>query len=363
MRILHVVGGHPGLLRAAPVVRAFEEAGTAEQELVHAGQENDELAGTLFESLDLPRPDLALAVVPSSPAVQTARLLLALDPVVSRSRPDWIVTVGDPDASLAATLVGARLGARVARVDAGVRCGDRSATGEMHRIVADGLADTLFTTERAASENLRKEGVAPERIHFVGNVMIDVLDRCREQAEALRVHQAMGLTAGRYVVATLHRPRNVDRAERLGDLLAGLAAIPAACGCDVVLPLHPRTAACIRRYGLESRLSPIAAVEPLPFLEFLSLVHDAGVVITDSGSVQEETSVLGVPCITLGPSAERPATVSGGTNRLFRGDPADLADVVRDRLQEPHEPRRPEKWDGHAAERIVGVILGVPAAR
>ncbi|MFQ5678392.1 MAG: non-hydrolyzing UDP-N-acetylglucosamine 2-epimerase [Gemmatimonadota bacterium] len=366
MRIVHVVGARPNFMKIAPVMRALTRYEEVSQTLIHTGQHYDEsLSNRFFEDLDLPQPDLNLGVGSASHGVQTGRIMMALEPILLRWRPDWVFTVGDVNSTLAASLTAAKLGIRVAHVEAGLRSHDWSMPEEMNRVLTDRLSHALFTTEPSASDNLAAEGIEPERIHFVGNVMIDTLDRYRARAAKLRVPDTLGLAAGRYVLVTLHRPRNVDDPRRLGALLRALSQITYECEGPVVLPLHPRTAKNIRAYELDAELSPLLTLAPLRYLEFLCLMDHAGALVTDSGGVQEEASVLGVPCVTLRPNTERPITLTEGTNRLFTGKPDRLADAVRDALLEERKPCRPELWDGRASERIARVTveeLSAPAA-
>lgn len=362
-KILHIVGARPNFMKIAPVMQAFARTGEVTQTLVHTGQHYDEeLSKYFFEDLGLPRPDVDLGVGSASHAVQTARVMIALEPVLERERPDWVFTVGDVNSTVAAALVAAKLGFKVAHVEAGLRSGDWSMPEEINRVVTDRLSDLLFTTEESGGENLRREGVPEEKIHFVGNVMIDTLLAHRERALALDMPAEMGLEEGKYVLVTLHRPSNVDDPDRLAALLDALGQLTAGTGHPVVLPLHPRTSERIRSLDLEDRLAPINVLPPLRYLEFLGLMATAGLVVTDSGGIQEETTVLGVPCITVRPNTERPATITHGTNRLFVGDPSGLLDEARSALLARSDGSVPPLWDGHAAERIVEVTLETEGA-
>jgi UDP-N-acetylglucosamine 2-epimerase (non-hydrolysing) len=362
-KILHIVGARPNFMKIAPVMQAFERSGEVKQTLCHTGQHYDEeLSQYFFEDLGLPRPDVDLDVGSASHAVQTARVMIALEPVMVRLAPAWVFTVGDVNSTVAAALVAAKLGIRVAHVEAGLRSGDWSMPEEINRVVTDRLSDALFTTEPSAGDNLRAEGVPEEKIHFVGNVMIDTLLRHRARAEEMDVPTGMGLDAGDYILVTLHRPSNVDDPDRLAALLGALGQLTVGTGHPVVLPLHPRTSERVRRLGLDDLLAPLHVLPPLRYLEFLGLMAEAALVVTDSGGIQEETTVLGVPCVTVRPNTERPATITHGTNRLFDGDPSGLLDVARTAMLERGEHRIPPLWDGHAAERIVDITLAMESS-
>lgn len=356
MKIVHLVGARPNFIKIAPIMRALEPMGV-EQSLVHTGQHyDDSLSEHFFSDLQIPHPDLNLSVGSGSHAVQTGRMLMALEPVLERERPDWVLTVGDVNSTLAGALVASKLGLPIAHVEAGLRSGDRRMPEEINRVVTDALSAALFTTERAANENLAAEGIEPGRIRFVGNVMIDTLDRFRARAAVRAVHRALGLGAREYLVATLHRPENVDDPARLEALLEAFAETASACRLPLVLPLHPRTSRNVRGFGLDRTLRSLIVLTPLGYLDFLCLLDHAAAVLTDSGGVQEETTVLGVPCVTLRDSTDRPVTLTEGTNELFDGDPGELPARVRSRIAEGRQPCRPPLWDGRAAERIAHAI-------
>lgn len=358
MHIVHVVGARPNFVKIAPVMRAFGHAGDVTQSLIHTGRHYDSsLSDHFFADLEIPTPDLNLGVESGGHGLQTGRIMIALEPAVERLRPDWLLTVGSADSALAGALVAVKQRVPVAHVEAGLRSGDRTASDEINRILVDALAEALFTTEPAANDNLSFEGVSPERIHYVGNVMIDTLDRYRSKAASLGVHESLGLEAGSYLLVTLRHPRNVDDPARLAEVLEVLARIGETTGRAVVLPLHPRTGQNIRRFGLDRALSPLLALAPLRYLELLCLMDHAAAVVTDSGGVGEETTVLGVPCVTLRRTTERPITVERGTNRLFDGPIPELSPLVREALAEGRRPYRPPLWDGRAAERIAEVAL------
>jgi UDP-N-acetylglucosamine 2-epimerase (non-hydrolysing) len=358
MRIMSVVGTRPNFMKIAPIAHAFERRrGAFAHTLVHTGQHYDEaMSGAFFSALSIPAPDVNLNVGSGSHAVQTARVLEALEPVMIETRPDLVLVVGDVNSTLAAALAAKKLGLAVAHVEAGLRSGDRTMPEEINRLCVDAIADLLFTTDRAADANLLREGVAAERIHFVGNVMIDCLAAHCAAAERLDYARQIGMTPGRYATLTLHRPANVEDPGRLAELLE--AVVEAADGLPVIFPVHPRTRGRIEALNLGERARSLKPVEPLGYIEFLSLNAQARIVFTDSGGLQEETTVLGVPCVTLRENTERPVTVSQGTNRLAgvtrEGVLAAAVEALAAAAGETLPV--PERWDGRAAERIVEVI-------
>ena len=383
VHILHVCGARPNFMKVAPIMAAVE-AGNARsrpaaaagsgaasagfaQTLVHTGQHYDAgLSDVFFAQLGLPQPDYHLGVGSGSHAAQTAHVLERLEPVLLQERPDLVVVVGDVNSTVAAALCAAKLGIPVAHVEAGLRSGDRRMPEELNRLLTDQLADLLFTTERSAGENLAREGVDDARVHFVGNTMIDTLERLLPQARGGEALERLRLTARGYGLVTLHRPSNVDNGAQLGALVAALRRC--AERVPLVWPVHPRTRALLGelQYGARRSAEPrLLLSEPLGYLDFLQLMDGARLVLTDSGGIQEETTVLGVPCLTVRTSTERPITLTAGTNRLV--DPYDAAAIVGavdDVLAAPMASGvRPELWDGHAAERIVAVITGWAASR
>lgn len=358
IKVMHVAGARPNFMKVAPVMEALRQYPQVCQHLVHTGQHyDDRLSRTFFEELEIPRPDVNLGVGSGTHAAQTARVMQAFEPVCLERRPDVVVVVGDVNSTLACALVAAKLGIGVAHVEAGLRSFDWSMPEEINRVVTDRLSDLLFTTEPSANENLRREGVPPERIHFVGNVMIDTLLRHRARARALRMPDRLGLVPGRFALVTLHRPSNVDSPRTLAPIVAGLERV--AAEVPVVFPVHPRTRGTLEAVLAAGGRSSIRRLEPLGYLEFLGLMCDAGVVVTDSGGIQEETTVLGVPCLTVRPNTERPITIEQGTNRLVRAEPRAIADAALAALEgERRDGRRlPELWDGRAAERIARILV------
>jgi UDP-N-acetylglucosamine 2-epimerase (non-hydrolysing) len=339
-------------MKAAPVVRALEARSIA-QSLVHTGQHYDALMSEVFfRDLGLPAPDLDLGVGSGTHAGQTAKLLVELEKAFEQLQPRLVVTYGDVNSTLAAALVAAKLGLPAAHVEAGLRSFDRTMPEEVNRVVTDALADLLLTTSPEARTNLIREGVADERIHFVGNPMIDTLLASRARFDSAAIRATLGAPE-RYGVVTLHRPANVDDPSTVIRLVTALTA--AAAQIPLVIPLHPRGRAALEAAGLGD-VAGVQLVDPLGYVDFLSLVSGAAVVITDSGGIQEETTILGVPCLTVRPNTERPITISHGTNRLvtIEGLPDDLRAALDGRQALPSEP--PPLWDGRAGERIGDVV-------
>ena len=349
MKLLHIVGARPNFPKLAPVHRAARAAGTG-QIVVHTGQHYDEgMSGSFFRDLGIPEPDVNLEVGSASHAAQTARIMERLEPVLERERPDWVVVYGDVNSTVAAALVASKIGLRTAHVEAGLRSGDRTMPEEINRLVTDRIAELLLTPSRDADEALRREGEPDDEIVFVGNVMIDTLFYALEAARRTRFRETLGVN-GTSVVVTLHRPSNVDSPERLRGIAAALTEV--ARERPVVFPVHPRTRARLDAAGIT--LDGVQCLEPVGYLEMLDLVAGAHAVITDSGGLQEETTALGVPCLTVRENTERPVTITEGTNRLAP-DPATLAELVRG-LERPAVAPKPEGWDGRAGERIVEAL-------
>ena len=366
MKILHVVGARPNFIKIAPIMEEMNRyPDRFEQVLVHTGQHyDDEMSQVFFDDLDIPRPDVYLGVGSGSHAEQTARVMLAFEPVVLEQRPDLVLVVGDVNSTLACALVCTKLGVQVAHVEAGLRSFDHTMPEEVNRVLTDQIADLLFTTERDANENLLREGVAEEKIHFVGNVMIDTLLRHKERALALDVLGRYGLEPEGFALLTLHRPSNVDVPEVLNGILDALAEIQARL--LIIFSVHPRTMKRIQEFGFEERLAAmpdLQVTEPLGYLEFLNLMANARLVLTDSGGIQEETTILGVPCLTLRKNTERPVTVTEGTNTIVGCNPTRIVTEALAILDGKSKAGQvPELWDGQAARRIVTVLLNEGAA-
>ena len=360
MKLVHVVGARPNLMKIAPLMDAWARRPGVEALLVHTGQHYDaNMSELFFRELGIPEPDLNLEVGSASHAVQTAEIMRAFEPVVLEKRPDAVIVVGDVNSTIACGLVAVKLGVKLVHVEAGLRSFDRTMPEEINRVLVDAISDQLFCTEESGVRNLRHEGVPDQRIHLVGNVMIDTLLRHRARADASRALLDLGLEPRRYAVLTLHRPANVDDPGVLGRLLDALAEIHRDLA--IVFPVHPRTRQKLASFGLAGRLEALPGlrlVEPLGYLDFLKLMAEARLVLTDSGGIQEETTILGVPCLTLRENTERPVTVEQGTNRLVGRDPARILAAWREiRDGAPAPARVPPLWDGRAAERIADALL------
>jgi UDP-N-acetylglucosamine 2-epimerase (non-hydrolysing) len=350
--VLHVTGARPNFPKAAPVLRALTARGVP-QLLVHTGQHYDEqMFEVFFRQLGLPEPDINLGVGSGSHARQTAAIMTGIEDVLTERRPAMVVVYGDVNSTVAAALVAAKLRIPVAHVEAGLRSFDPTMPEEVNRMVTDRLSDLLLATSADAVAHLGNEGVPADRIHLVGNPMIDTLLANLDRFDADAARAAHGVP-DRYVVATLHRPGNVDRPDDAAALVKSLHAV--ADQVELVLPLHPRGRAGLRAAGLFDH-SGVRVVDPLGYVEFLGLVREAAAVVTDSGGVQEETTVLGVPCLTVRPNTERPVTITHGTNRLVTRERLPEAVEAALRAGRPESWPTPPLWDGHAGERIAGVL-------
>jgi UDP-N-acetylglucosamine 2-epimerase (non-hydrolysing) len=370
LKIVSVVGARPNFVKIAPILRAFEAARRrgepVDVTLVHTGQHYDRsLSDAFFADLEIRPPDVNLGVGSGSHAEQTARVLAAVEPVLIESRPDLLMVVGDVNSTLASALAASKLLIPVAHVEAGLRSGDRTMPEEINRILTDAISDLCFTTCEEANRHLAREGVGSEKIFFVGNVMIDSLLRHRPHARAPEIVQRLSMTPRSYALMTVHRPANVDRYEDAVEFLDVVE--PVQRRLPVVLPVHPRTRAMLERHALGERLRSMTGlhlVEPLGYSEFLYVMDRARLVLTDSGGVQEETTVLGVPCLTLRDNTERAITIDEGTNRLTGMRPEAVVKAVDEILANGLSSHRvPPLWDGHAAERIVEVVLRRAAPR
>lgn len=344
-------------MKAAPVHRALAKSSRFDHVIVHTGQHYDENMSQVFlDEFGLPKPDYDLKVGSGTHAQQTGRVMIDLEPLLHELEPGYLLVYGDVNSTIAAALTGVKLGITVGHVEAGLRSFDRTMPEEINRVLTDSISDLLFAPSPDAVTNLRNEGVVPERVFLVGNVMIDTLSTLRASAAHSSILEKLKLSNTDYILVTLHRPSNVDNRE---VMMRSVEMLERASDLGlVVFPAHPRTRERLARFGLLDRLEhlPLRLVEPLGYIDFLRLMEEAKVVVTDSGGVQEETTVLGIPCITLRTSTERPITITEGTNRLVGEDLGAAIEAIRDALNSSKTPREIELWDGHAAERIVQVL-------
>ncbi len=358
MTIVHLIAAaRPNFMKVAPLYHALKGESWCAPVLVHTGQHYDaNMSEAFFRDFGLPDPDHDLGIGSGTHGEQTAGVMVAYERLCLASRPDWTVVVGDVNSTLACTLAAKKLGIPVAHLEAGLRSFDRSMPEEINRVVTDALADLLWTPSPDADENLRREGIPEVRIEFVGNIMIDALDMMRDRIAGTKLPQRLGLTAHGYGVVTLHRPANVDEGPALASIVEALRSV--AEQIPLVFPVHPRTRERLRRFGLEARLAShpeIRVLEPLGYVDFMSLLRDAALAITDSGGIQEETICLGVPCLTLRDTTERPITLAGGGNRLVRSE--DLPEMAQAALAAPRGGvNRPELWDGRTASRVASSL-------
>jgi UDP-N-acetylglucosamine 2-epimerase (non-hydrolysing) len=403
MKILTVVGARPNFMKAAPIIAAINEhnervsakstdsqpaqVGMIRHTLVHTGQHYDDvMSGSFFKDLNLPKPDIHLGVGSGSHAAQTSEIIKKFEEVLLTERPDVVIVVGDVNSTLACALDTAKIsfdsdGSRplIAHVEAGLRSFDHSMPEEVNRIVTDHVSDLLFVTEESGLQNLRNEGLSADKIYFVGNTMIDSLLHFKEKAEASTILERLVLThpvgtnggasyVTRYALLTLHRPSNVDNRDVFGNIIAGLEEL--AADCPVVFPVHPRTQRRIREFGFEfsfgkngrkpqtnSRDSGIIITDPLGYLDFLCLMKHAKLVVTDSGGIQEETTILGIPCVTVRENTERPVTVKSGTNAIAGTKTEAIKDTIRRQLDRKRENGVPRNWDGRAGARIIDILV------
>lgn len=367
LKALCVVGARPNFMKIAPILAAMRASGEFAPLLVHTGQHYDaQMSDVFFEDLGMPAPDVYLNVGSGSHAQQTAAVMTAFEPVVMEEKPDWIVVVGDVNSTLACALVAAKLHVKVAHVEAGLRSRDRTMPEEINRVLTDQISDLLLTPSTDADENLRREGIPPERIKLVGNVMIDSLFAQLEGARSSNVRARLRVESEDYAVVTLHRPSNVDDEKTLQGIVSALEEV--AERLTIVFPIHPRTRESLSRFGLMKRLKEnvrLKITEPLGYVDFLQLWSGARIVLTDSGGLQEETTALRIPCLTLRENTERPVTVEMGTNRVVGAKPDAITRAAFDALEDfdRARARTPPLWDGRAAERITNAILEASVSR
>ena len=359
MKIINVVGARPNFMKIAPLMEAYRAHDTIEPLLVHTGQHYDErMSDLFFNQLGIPKPDMNLDIGSASHAVQTAEIMKAFEPVVVEHAPDAVLVVGDVNSTIACGLVAVKLGVKLVHVEAGLRSGDRTMPEEINRLLTDSISDMLFCTEQSGVDNLRAEGVADEKIFLVGNVMIDTLLKNRAKADAATILDDLGLEPGAYAAMTLHRPSNVDDPVVLARLLDAIEVIQQ--DLPIIFPIHPRTRNNLAASELGARvegMTNLRLIDPAGYLDFLKLTSSAKLVLTDSGGIQEETTILGVPCLTLRENTERPSTAEVGSNRIVGTDTARILAAYREVIGGGgRQPQIPPLWDGQAAQRIAALL-------
>ena len=364
MKLLCVVGARPNFMKLAPIVNLCGKTGRIDPYIVHTGQHYDQDMSTLFfEQLGLPEPDINLEVGSGSHAWQTAAIMQRFEPVLARVAPDAVLVVGDVNSTIACGLVAVKSGLPVVHVEAGLRSFDRSMPEEINRILTDAISDILFCTEQSGIDNLSREGVDQDRIFLVGNVMIDTLLQHKQTAMASTILDQLAVSPGAYALLTLHRPSNVDNSNTLDAILAALDSIQKSM--KVVFPMHPRTKNNLQSNGRMStlqRMENMIITKPLGYLDFIRLISCASLVLTDSGGIQEETTILNIPCLTLRKNTERPITISMGTNQLVGNTFSGILQGFHNALGAPAKERpSPPLWDGKAAERICAILINAYA--
>lgn len=365
-KIISIVGARPNFMKVAPLHKAFEKISCQNRNsninhlICHTGQHYDEkMSKVFFDELELPKPDFYLGIGGGSHAEQTSKIMIEFEKVLLTEKPDLVIVVGDVNSTIACSLTAVKLGIKVAHVEAGLRSFDRKMPEEINRILTDSISDFLFVTEKSGMENLRNEGIGSEKVFFVGHVMIDSLIHYLPKSEKSKIFDELAVEPFKYFTATFHRPSNVDDPENLSQLLKFLSSVSSEY--KVVFPVHPRTRNNIAKFGLEGEISKqIILTDPIGYLDFIRLISKSKLLLTDSGGIQEETTYLGIPCITLRKTTERPITVQEGTNYLV-GDNYNLAnEIVSDIISgKAKKGKIPELWDGKAAERIVEILFNV----
>ncbi len=357
-KIISVVGTRPNFIKIAPIIRALKPYSDQFTHLLcHTGQHFDEKMSTVFfDELEMPKPDFFLGINQGSHAVQTAGIMVEFEKVLLREKPDLVIVPGDVNSTMACSLAAAKLSVKIAHVESGLRSFDRDMPEEVNRIITDVISDYLFVTEESGLKNLKNEGVDPAKIFFTGNTMIDSLVYFREKIKRSSTLETLGLEEGKYIIVTFHRPSNVDNDAGLSEIIAFLNNL--AGHHKVVFPIHPRTKSNLQKLPSAGALNPnLLLLNPLGYFDFLKLIGNAEVVITDSGGIQEETTFLGVPCVTVRNNTERPSTVDVGTNILAGTNLANVSMIVQEILKgNKKQGRLSELWDGHAAERVVAIL-------
>jgi UDP-N-acetylglucosamine 2-epimerase (non-hydrolysing) len=360
VKVLNVVGARPNFMKIAPIQREMEKSAHIDPLIIHTGQHYDEKMSKLFfEDLELPRPARYLQVGSASHAQQTAKIMIEFEKVVQEEEPDLVLVVGDVNSTAACSLVAAKLGVKIAHVEAGLRSYDRTMPEEINRMVTDTLSDYLFVTEKSGLDNLRKEGISDEKVFFTGNVMIDSLVYFLEKAKKSDILNQLNINSDEYALVTLHRPSNVDVKENFEKLLNAFSEIEQ--DLKIVFPIHPRSRKMLSNFGLDEKIRSmknLKLLDPIGYLDFMKLMYGAKLVLTDSGGIQEETTFFGIPCITLRENTERPVTIDVGTNILVGSDTDLVISEAKKVINgESKKGQIPELWDGKAAERIVQVLI------
>ncbi len=360
MKIINIVGARPNFMKISPIIRAFQKSDEIESLLVHTGQHYDEkMSDLFFHQLGIPEPDINLEVGSSSHAIQTANIMKSFEPVLLEHSPDAVLVVGDVNSTIACGLVAVKLGIKLIHVEAGLRSFDRTMPEEINRILTDTISDLLFCTEQSGIDNLIKEGIPEGKIFLVGNVMIDTLLANKEKADASNILEKLNLYKDNFTVLTLHRPSNVDNPVVFGGIIEALEVIQK--DMPIIFPIHPRTLRNIESFKLKKhieQLSNLHIVEPLGYLDFLKIMSCARLVLTDSGGIQEETTILKIPCLTLRENTERPITVEYGSNRIVGTNPKNVINAYKDIINSiDNKTQIPPLWDGHAADRIIKILI------
>lgn len=358
-RILNIVGARPNFMKVAPIQRLMLQSQALEPRLVHTGQHYDAaMSKVFFNDLGMPEPDIYLGVGSGSHAVQTSQVMIELEKVMQEMKPDLVLVVGDVNSTLAASIVASKLWIPVAHVEAGLRSNDRTMPEEINRILTDAVAELLFVTEKSGLENLKKEGTPDEKVYFVGNVMIDSLVQNLKSARNSTILEQLALDERGYSLVTLHRPNNVDNRENFTKILDAFEVIQQKI--KIIFPIHPRTRKMIKELGFTSRIEEmknLTLLDPIGYLDFIRLTEKSKFVLTDSGGIQEETTYLGIPCLTLRENTERPITIEVGTNQLIGMDTSKIIDAgLKILAGSAKKGKIPEFWDGHTAERIVRIV-------
>ncbi|MBN2105773.1 UDP-N-acetylglucosamine 2-epimerase (non-hydrolyzing) [bacterium] len=361
LKVINIVGARPNFIKIAPIYRQMQQSGRFHPILIHTGQHYDEKMSQLFfKDLSMPKPDEYLGVGSGSHAEQTGKIMVALEKSIIIQKPDLILVVGDVNSTLAASILASKLSIPVAHVEAGLRSGDRSMPEEINRIITDSISDYLFVTEKSGLDHLKSEGISESKIHFTGNVMIDSLIDNLQKLNGVDILNHFSLQPKKYALVTLHRPSNVDQENSIKMIIDAFGKIQLEM--PVIFPIHPRTRKMLDLFGLKSHVDAMPdlhLIDPVGYLVFLTLMKHAGIVLTDSGGIQEETTWLGIQCLTLRPNTERPSTVTLGTNRLVPLNTEGIITAFHDAIDHPKNGRIPPLWDGQTAQRIVDVLSDI----